>query len=79
MKSISHFFLYCHCSSDICPTLLNDLKSIDENILSQEDNRKVEILLYGNTKFDSNRDYSLLNSSLNYILKLQRFGGSLSS
>lgn len=40
-ESISHFLLHSH-FSDIGPTLLNDLKSIYESMLSQENNRKVE-------------------------------------
>ena len=42
----------------------------------QEDDIVVEILLYGSTKFYTNQNLRLLISSINYILKSERFIGS---
>ena len=77
VKSISHFFLHCHCYSDIRSTLLNELQSIDINLLNQEDDIGVEVLLYGSTEFNTNQNFRLLSSSIDYTLKLERFSGSL--
>ena len=56
---------------------LNELQSIDSNLLSQEDDIVVEILLYVSTKFNTNQNFRLLSSSINFILKSERFSGSL--
>ena len=75
-ESVSHFFLHCHYYSNIRSTLLNELQSIDINLLNQEDDIVVEVLLYGSTKF-SNQNFRLLSSSIDYILKSQRLSGSI--
>ena len=77
IESVSHFFLHCHYYSNIHSTLLNELQSIDINLLNQEDDIVVEVLLYGSTKFNNNQNFRLLSSSIDYILKSERFSGSL--
>ena len=77
VESVSHFFLHCHYYSNIHSTLLNELQSIDINLLNQEDDIVVEVLLYGSTKFNNNQNFRLLSSSIDYILKPKRFSGSL--
>ena len=77
VESVSHFFLHCHYYSNIRSTLLNELQSIDINLLNQEDDIVVEVLLYGSTKFNNNQNFRLLSSSIDYILKSERFSGSL--
>ena len=77
VESGSHFFLHCHYYSNIGPTLLNELQSIDINLLNQEDYIVVEVLLYGSTKFDTIQNFRLLSFSVDYILKSERFSGSL--
>ena len=74
VESVSHFFLHCHYYSNIRSTLLNELQSIDKY---QEDDIAVEVLLYGSTKFNTNQNFRLLSSSIDYILKSERFSGSL--
>ena len=45
VESVSHFGLHCHYFTDIGKTLLNELQSVDENILNQSDNEMVEYSL----------------------------------
>ena len=77
VESVSHFFQHCYYYSNICSTLLNELQSIDINLLNQEDDIVVEVLLYGSTKFNNNQNFRLLCSSIDHILKSERFSGSL--
>ena len=77
VESVSHFFLGCHYYLNIRSTILNELQSIDINLLNQEDNIVAEFLLYGSTKFNTNQNFRLLSSSIDYILKSERFSGSL--
>ena len=64
VESASHFFLHCLHYNDIRETLLNELKSADENILKLSGNKLINLLLYGNSKFDSNKNNILLNAAI---------------
>ena len=77
VESVSHFFLHCHYFLNTCSTLLNEFQSIDINLLNQEDDIVVEILLYCSNKFNTNQNFRLLSSSIEYILKSEIFSGSL--
>ena len=77
LETTSHFFLRCHHYTAIRTTLMNDLKTIDENILSLSDNLLIHLLLFGDAKYDSYKNSIILNSSVNYILQLGRFFGQL--
>ena len=77
VDSVSHFFLHCQYCSNICSTLLNELQSIDTNFLNQEDDIVIEVILCGSTKFNTNQNFRLLNSSIDYILKSGRSSSSL--
>ena len=77
VDSVSHFFLHCQYYSNICSTLLNELQSIDTNLLNQEDDIVIEIILYGSTKFNTNQNFRLLNSSIDDFLKSGRSSSSL--
>ena len=45
VESISHFFLNCLHYNDICESLLNEFKSIDENISKLSGNKLINLLL----------------------------------
>ena len=40
---------------------------------SLSDNKKVEILLFGNSRCDDNKNNFMLSASINYIKKTKRF------
>ena len=77
VESVFHFFLHCHYYLNIRSTLLNELQSIDINLSNQEDDIVVEVLLYGSTKFNTNQNFRLLSSPIDYTLKSERFSGPL--
>ena len=60
-------------------TLFNELQSVDENILNQSesDYEMVELLLSGSNKFKFQQNCSILKSSIKFIIKSERFSGSL--
>ena len=68
VESTSHFFLHCLHYNDIRETLLNELKSVDENILKLSGNKLINLLLYGDSKFGSNKNTKLLNAAIKYII-----------
>ena len=77
IESLSHFFLYCHHFTNIRATLLDDLQWVDRNIPSFPDNKLVDLLLYGSPNFNLNQNNKILSSSISFIIKSERFSGSL--
>ena len=49
-------------------------EDIDPN---QTDNVKEDLLLYGDTRFDENKNKIILKATINYIKNTERFSGSL--
>ena len=56
---------------------MNSVKSVLDNIESLSDNTKKEILLYGDSRLDNNKNKFILEATLNYIKTSERFSGSL--
>ena len=74
MKCVTtHFFLHCHYFTDIRKTLFHELRLVDENILNQSGNEIAELPLYGSNKFKLEQNYSILRSSIKFIIKSERF------
>ena len=69
VEDTSHYLLYCHHSSHHCVALMNRVKSICDNFDSMSDNIKEDLLLYGDSRFDENKDKVILNATINYIKK----------
>ena len=78
MKCVTtHFFLHCHYFTDIRKILFHELRLVDENILNQSGNEIAELPLYGSNKFKLEQNYSILRSSIKFIIKSERFSGSI--
>ena len=56
---------------------MNKVKSIIPNFESLIDNDKINILLYGNSQFDENKNKIILEATINYLKNSERFPGSL--
>ena len=63
----------CFHYSDIRAKLLNELESVDENILKLSDNKLINLLLYGDPQFNSNKNTRLMNVAIKYIIDSGRF------
>ena len=77
IESLSHLFLHCHNFTNISATLLDDLQSVDRSIISFPDNELVDLILYGTPNFNLNQNNKILSSSISFIIKSERFSGSL--
>ena len=53
------------------------IKSICDNFDSMSDNIKEDLLLYGDSRFDENKNKVILKATINYIKNTERFSGSL--
>ena len=72
-----HFFLHCHHFSLQRQTLMNNIKSIDKTIINAPDSALVNILLFGSSKYQYHINSKILNFSIDFILKTERFSGQL--
>ena len=56
--------------------LMNSVKSIIPNFESFTDNNRIDILLYGDSRFDENKNKIILEATINYLKKSKRYSGS---
>ena len=56
---------------------MNSVKSIIPNIESLTDNNRIDILLYGDSQFDENKNKIILEANINCIKNSERFSGPL--
>ena len=77
IESVSHFFLRCDFFTDLRTDLMNDLFDVDQNILYYNENLLTEILLFGKDVFSHQTNSQILDLSISYILKSERFDGPL--
>ena len=72
-----HYLLHCQQFSDHRINLINSVKTVSANFESFSDNAKKDILLYGDSRFDTDKNKLILESTITYIKNTQRFTGSL--
>ena len=56
---------------------MNKVNQIDGNFSYLSDDNKVSLLLYGDARFDNNKNKFILSASITYILETERFSISL--
>ena len=72
-----HFFLHCHHFPLQRQTLINNIKSIDKDIINETDSDLVNIHLFGSSKYEYHINSKILNFSIDFILKTESFSGQL--
>ena len=55
---------------------MNSVKSVIINSKSTTDNKKRDILLHGDSRFDENKNEIIWEATINYLKKSERFSGS---
>ena len=56
---------------------MNSINSLRDNFDFLSDNEKREILLYGDSRLDDNKNKLILEATINYIRNTDRFSRSL--
>ena len=56
---------------------MNSVKLIIPNFESLTDNNRIDILLYGDSRFDENKNKIILEATINYLKSSERFSESL--
>ena len=77
VENTLHFFLHCHHYSTFRMGLMNKVNQIDENFSYLSDDNNVSLLVYGDSRFDDNKNSFILSASITYILETERFSTSL--
>ena len=77
IENTSHYLLHCQYYSEHRINLINSVKSISDNFESFSDNVQRDILLYGDSRFDTNKNKLILEATISYIKNTDRFAGSL--
>ena len=77
IEDTTHYLLHCQHFFEHRINLINSVRSFSENFESFSDNDKRDILLYGDPRFDTNKNKLILESTITYIKNTDRFSGSL--
>ena len=56
---------------------MNSVKSVCDNLESMPDNVKEDLLLFGDSRFDENKNKVILEATISYIKNSGKFSGSL--
>ena len=73
VESTEHFFLHCLNFNQERLVLLNNLATIDNSIRSYQNQDLIDLLLYGNPRFDEKSNHLILTYSIDYIRSTKRF------
>ena len=76
-ENTNHFLLHCHNYDNLRLTLMNDLNIIDTTISSLNETNLVDLLLFGDIKYDSTTNQKILQATINFIKDSTRFDGAL--
>ena len=72
-----HYLLQRRHFLQFCNDLKNRVKSVSDSFESFPDKVKEDVLLYGDSRLDENKNRSILEATLTYIKSSERFSGSL--
>ena len=75
----THYLLHCQYYSEHRINLINSVESISDDFESFSDNVQRDILLYGDSRFETNKNKLILEATIWYIKNTDRFAGSLSA
>ena len=73
IETTVHYLLHCPIFSDESSIFLNNMRSIDENVLSGSDSRISETVLFGISSFNNTKNTAVINTTIDYILSTEKF------
>ena len=56
---------------------MDNIKSIDKDVINETDSDLVKFLLFGSSKYQYQTNSKILNISIHFILKTERFSSQL--
>ena len=76
-EDTTYYLLHCRYSSNQRPDLMNSVNSVIQNFEFMSENNKKDLLLFGDSQFDENKNKVILEATTTFIKKSERFTGSL--
>ena len=73
IETSTHFLLHCSNYSNERLTFLNIIRNIDRNILSKNDLKVTETLLYGDSSYDDTNNTLIMNAIMESLFASKRF------
>ena len=77
IEDTTHYLLLCRHFSIQRANLMNSIKSVFQNFEFLPENKKKDLLLFGDSRFDENKNKVILEVTLTFIKNSERFTGSL--
>ena len=77
IEDASHYLLHCHHFSNHRIDLMNSVNLIISNFESMNDNIKKDILLYGDSRFDENKNKIIPEAIIKFLKNSERFSRPL--
>ena len=62
----SHYLLHCHHFSNHLIDLMNSVNPVMDNFESLSDNNNTDVILYGDSRFDENKNKFILEGSIRF-------------
>ena len=66
-ETTAHYFLHCHFYNANSSALMNELNEIDSYFSTLNENKFVDLILYGSDKFDGKKNHNILMSTIKFI------------
>ena len=76
-ETTAHYFLHCHFYFANRYALMNKLSEIDSSFSTLNEDKFIDLILYGIDKFDDKKKCRILMCSIKFIISSQRFDENL--
>ena len=76
-EDTTYYLLHYRYSSNQRPDLMNSVNSVIQNFEFMSENNKKDLLLFGDSRFDENKNKVILEATITFIKKSERFTGPL--
>ena len=76
-ETTAHYFLRCHFYNVNRFALMNELNEIYSSFSTLNENKFIDLILYGSDKFDDKKNHNILMSTIKFIKDSQRFDENL--
>ena len=77
IEDTSHYLLHCHQFDRHRIDLMNSVNSFLENFAFLPNKVKIDILLFGDSRLEENKNKLILEATISFIKKTERISGSL--
>ena len=77
IEDTTHYLLHCCYFSNQRTDLMHSVNPVVQNFEFMSENSKKDLLLFGDPRFDENKNKVILEATLTFIKKSERFTGSL--